>query len=266
METTECKVFYARNMTELFYHVKTIADLKIVGGCTDIERLPERSLSALLVPDLRQIILHERFIEFGAGTTLAEAEALGDRRLPAVLHQALKTIANPFVRNTATIGGNIFAGGVKHTLYAPLTALDASLEFKSQNETKTVLLRNFTRIPEKHVLTKIRVPLNDWDVALFYRLGHENYIKEDSASFAFLAGTEKSVVAHIRIALGGAVTFRCMELENRMIGLRLPLPKANIVSYLETAAASFDAHAKAPAPFLRRQFMNLVRHSLEQLM
>ena len=40
MEKTERKVFYARNMTELFYHVKTIADLKIVGGCTDIKTLP----------------------------------------------------------------------------------------------------------------------------------------------------------------------------------------------------------------------------------
>ena len=266
MEKTERKVFYARNMTELFYHVKTIADLKIVGGCTDIKTLPERSLSALLIPDLRQIALHERYIEFGAGTTLSEMEALGERRLPAVLYQALKSVANPFVRNMATIGGNILADGVKRTLYAPLTALDASLEFKSQNETKTILLQNFTNIPDKHVLTKVRVPLNDWDIALFYRLGHENCIQDDSASFVFLAGTEKSVITNIRIALGGALSFRCMELENRILGLRLPLPKSNIAAYLGTANASFTSRAPLDIPFLRRQFINLVRRSLEQLM
>ena len=53
MKKTERKVFYARNMTELFYHIKTIADLKIVGGCTDIKTVPAYSLSALLVPELR---------------------------------------------------------------------------------------------------------------------------------------------------------------------------------------------------------------------
>lgn len=266
MKKTERKVFYARNMTELFYHIKTIADLKIVGGCTDIKTVPAYSLSALLVPELRQITLHERSIEFGAGATLAEIEALGKRRLPASLYQAIGSIANPFVRNMATIGGNILADGIKHTLFAPLAALDASLELKSQNETKMILLRNFTRIPERHVLTKIRIPLDDWDIALFYRLGHENYIEEDSASFTFLAGTEKSAITNIRIAIGGAVSFRCLDLENRILGLRLPLPKANLNDYLETANRLFADHAQKDIPFLRRQFINLVRHSLEQLM
>lgn len=264
MKKTEHKIFYARNIQELFYHTKTITGLQIVGGCTDIGKLPEKSISSLLIPDLRQITRHERYLELGSGTTLAEAEELGEHHLPKVLYHALKATANPFVRNIATIGGNILADGIKHTLYAPLMALDSALEFQSQAETKIIPLQNFITIPEKYVLTKIRIPVNDWDISIFNRLGHGIYIKEDSASFAFLAGTEKSVITNIGIALGGKISFRCLELENRMLGTKLPLQKENMLSYMETAELSFDSHSRQDG-MLKQQFMNLISHSLDQL-
>lgn len=46
MKKTEHKIFYARNIQELFYHIKTITGLQIVGGCTDIGKLPEKSISS----------------------------------------------------------------------------------------------------------------------------------------------------------------------------------------------------------------------------
>ncbi|MDE5899440.1 MAG: FAD binding domain-containing protein, partial [Treponemataceae bacterium] len=206
MQEPERSVFFARNLSELFYHMKTIAGLHIVGGCTRIRRLPEKSISTRTIPEMQQIVKHERYIEFGPGVALAEIEAVGERHLPKVLYEAVRGIANPFVRNIATIGGNICAeteladaSGTplrqKLTLYAPLLALDARLELRSFTKTVSLPLQNFTRIPDGHILTNIRVPLNDWDVAVFRRFGPENKITRNSAAFTFLASTEKSTIS-----------------------------------------------------------------------
>ena len=267
MKADEKSVFYARNLSELFYHIKTISTLKIVGGCTNLCTMPEKTVSTLLIPELRTIEKYERYIEFGPGTTLSEIEELGERHLPPMLYQAVSSIANAFVRNLATVGGNILADGPKHTLYAPLLALGAVLEIRSPTETKNIPLHGFTAVPPKHALTNIRVPLNSWDVSIFHRLGTNGMLGDDSASFAFLVDTEKGVITKLRIALGGMVTFRCAELENKLLGTRLPLHESNIEIYISEAAASFDAHAqgKPPHSLLRRRFINLVRSAFDQL-
>ena len=167
----ETNIFYARNLNELFYQMKTIANLKIVGSCTAIKEMPEKMISTTLIHEFNHIEKHERYIEFGPSTTISEILALGERHLPKILIEAMKSIANPFVRNIATIGGNILDSENKNTLYAVLLALDSTLEFKSPNEIKYIKLQNFTEIPEKFVLTNIRVPLNDWDLEIFRRVG-----------------------------------------------------------------------------------------------
>lgn len=267
MSDKDCNVFYARNLNELFYHLKTIAGLKIVGGCTSISKMPQKAISTIQIVELKQINKHERFIEFGPGTYLNDILALGERNLPKILVEAIKSISNPFIRNIATLGGNIMNQDFKHTLYAPLLALDSSLEFKSPQETTYVSMLNFKKIPEGSVLTKIRIPLNDWDISIFSRLGPEHNINENTAHFAFLVETDKSVINNFKIAFAGKVAFRTQELENRMLGLRLPLNTKDIASYVHEAAQIFDKAYEETEypPVLRQQFLNLIRYSFEQL-
>ena len=40
MNETERKVFFARNIQELFYQKKTISALQVIGACTHLEHLP----------------------------------------------------------------------------------------------------------------------------------------------------------------------------------------------------------------------------------
>lgn len=267
MQNKESNIFYARNLAELFYQMKTIANLTITGSCTARKELPEKMISTTLIQEFNHIGKHERYIEFGPATTLAEIQALGERNLPSILLEAIETVATPFVRNIATIGGNIMDPDNKNTLYAPLLALESVLEFKSPTDVKYISLQNFTEIPAGHVLTNIRVPLNDWDVCIFKRLGPENRITENSASFSFLTDSEKSIITSIKIAFSGKITFRCVNLENRMLGLRLPLKSKEIEGYLEEAEQEFlkAAENKEYNPILLRQFLNLARYSFEQL-
>lgn len=267
MNETERKVFFARNIQELFYQKKTISALQVIGACTHLEHLPEKSISTTLIPELRQIHKHERFIEFGPGVTLAEIMALGERHIPSILYQAVCGIANPFVRNIATIGGNICAGPQRLSLFAPLLALDTLLELRSPSETSYISLQNFKSIPKDFVLTNIRIPLNDWDVSIYNRLGPSNKITENSAGFAFLADSEKNIITNIRIAFSGPITFRCIAIENKLLGLRLPLNEKMTAQYSEEAVAVFDetAEKKSYPPILRQQFQNLIRYAFEQL-
>ena len=261
--------FYARNLADVFYQLKTIQDLTIVGGCTGLagRELPDKSLSVRDIPELRTIEKRERYIDFGSGVTLSQIEELGRANLPATLHNALVTIANPLVRNIATIGGNICGRDFYNTLYAPLLALDARLEFQNGEDAVFQTISRFERIPDGTLLSKIRLPTEEWEVAVFRRLGPPNMINELSASFVFLANSQKNQISDLRIAMAGCFRFRDIDLENKLIGAHLPLSETAISTFLLDAEEIFGraTRDKNPKPILRKQFWDLVKYSLEQL-
>ena len=248
-------VYYANNLEEVFYQLKTVAGLQLVGGCTGHDELADNFLSVRNLPELSKLEKHERFFDFGPAITLSELEEVGRNNLPVVLYDAIKSIANPQVRNIATLGGNICTKKSKMTLYAPLLALDTRLELQHGTETIYIPLTKFTEIPPEYLLTKIRVPLEEWEVTVFRRLGPSHHINERSASFVFLTNTQNSQISSIRIAFA--------------LGSHLPIPEKSINEMVEEAGRQFDEAAekakKEPLPILRDQFLNLVKFSLEQL-
>lgn len=264
-------VFFAKNLNELLYYVKTVQGLKIVGGCTQIDELPDKSISTFGIKELSQINLHERYIEIGPATTIAELIDFGEKHIPSLLYKALKTIATPNIRNMATIAGNIFAQNRKHTLFAPLLALDAKLEFKNQTETRNVSMINFSgvqSIPSGFVLSKIIIPVNYYDICVFRRVGPENSVNENSASFAFLASLEKNSLLNVKIAFAGPFIFRSTkEFENSLIGHRLPLTQKDINEIEQMISLEFTKASKDQmiSDVLKQQFFNLCRYSFEQL-
>ena len=163
-------ILYAKNAAELIKILNNNPGTKVVGGCNRIESLPEKFISTHGIKDLSHISRHERYIDVGPGTTLSELLAIGQTHLPPILYEALNCIANPIIRNTATIGGNICSENHKLTLFAPLMALDAKLEFKNQTETHTENIRNFKAVPEGFILSNIRIPLVDAEISIFLRV------------------------------------------------------------------------------------------------
>lgn len=263
----EKKIYFAKNINELLYHVSNVKDLTIVGGCTRIEEIPVSSISTRNIKELAQISRHERYIDVGPATTLSDLLAIGQTHLPPILWEALNCIANPNIRNMATIGGNIMAPGQRLTLYAPLMALDAKLEFRNNNDTITENIRSFKEIPQGYVLTNIRIPLVDADLSIFRRIGSEHSITEQSASFAFLASTEKNSLVNVRLAFAGPFTFQSKDFENALIGRRLPLTQKDITQIQEIVAGEFQKAAldQMISDVVRQQFFNLTRYCFEQL-
>ena len=96
-------ILFAKNLSELFFQLKNNKELSVVGGSTELDELPEKSISVYGIPDLSRITRHERFLEIGPGATLAQILSIGQTHLPAVLYEAILSIANPIVSHTNTI-------------------------------------------------------------------------------------------------------------------------------------------------------------------
>ncbi len=260
--------FYAKNLDDVLYQRNTIPDLKIVGGCTSFagKELPQKVLTIRDIPELKNIIKHERYITFGAGVTLSEIEDLGKANLPATLYDAIITISKPNIRNIATLGGNICQKRPMGSLFASLLALDAKLDFQVEDEVMSTLITRLNSIPDRSLLTKIRIPLEEWELAIFRRVGPNNKLTSLSASFVFLANSQKNQISNLRIAWTGTFSFRDMELENKLIGAHLPLSQTTISTFLLEAEGAFNAALPSNShPIFKKQFWNLVKYSLEQL-
>ena len=260
-------LLYAKNIHELLFQIQNNPGIQVVGSCTRLGELPDKAISTFGIQELSQIIRHERYIEVGPGTTLSAILQIGQNHLPQVLYEALQTVANPIIRNTATIGGNICEQNHKLTLFAPLLALDTKLEFKSQTETRTETLQTIKEVPKNFILANIKIPLVDADISIFRRIGPENKITQQSASFAFMANTEKNSLVSLRLAFAGPFIFRSKNLESNIAGRRLPLSQKDIAEIQEMVKQEFKSAAtdQMISNVLTQQFLNLTQYSFEQL-
>lgn len=264
----------ARTLSDVFYHLKNVNELQIRGGGTGKFPFAEKVLAISSIPELSTIEKKERFIEFGSAVTLSRILDVGRTNMSPVLYDAIKTIASESVRNIATIGGNICSGSEengtqKSTLWGPLLALGAVLEFrKKPNDSKMIPFSQFKKVPEGYLLTKVRVPQNESEVAIFKRVGPSRRITEDSASFVFLADMENDSIASIKIILAGSIVFHPVEIENQILYTKLPLTRDFIEKKVAEAESAYDIKfsGQKSKRLLKAQFLNMLRYSFEQLM
>lgn len=267
MATDKHSIFTAKTINDILYQLKTINNLKIIGGATYINELPEKCLSIRNVPELQTIDKHERFIDFGPAVTFNKILHLGTNVIPSIVYDSILSMSNHAIRNMATIGGNIMAKDTRLSLVAPLTVLDATLKFKNQKNTEVVPITKINSVPEDSVLTDIRIPIDEWNVEIFKRLGPSYKITDNSASFCFLARTEKNLLINLKLCFSGPFIFQSKELESKFLGTRLPLSQSIIHDFITIASEEFDEMAKDIQydPILKQQFLNLIAHSLHEL-
>ncbi|MBO7123356.1 MAG: FAD binding domain-containing protein [Treponema sp.] len=268
-------LFLAKNVSEILYQIKNVSGLEIVGGCTSISDLPEKALSVRDVAELKMINHHERYIDFGPAVTLNQILELDKERVPQILSEAAKSVANHFVRNMATLGGNICGSvknpkAIKRSLYAPLLALGASLKFRNtENQMSvTVPFSKFTSVQPKQLLVNIHIPAEDWDVSVYRRSGPTAKLTEDSSAFCFLARTDQGVLSTVKIVFSGSIVFQDSELESKLLGVKLPLNQKAIQDYLAAAQTAFEKSFEPTTPNIARlkeEFLNFTRYSLNQL-
>jgi hypothetical protein len=85
--------------------------------------------------------------------------------------------------------------------------------------------------------------------------------------------TEKGILSDLRIAFSRETAYRSRELENRLIGMRLPLSQKIIYSLLDEMAeriaeSAIDApeHSLIDTPGADKQFLTLLEAAMGELM
>lgn len=117
--------------------------------------------------ELRGITLEEGYLLVGGGVTIAELldSPLIDQYAP-LLREAAAGLANPLVRNRATLGGNLVDASPAADTAPPLLALDAEVELVSEQGSRRVPTEDFfvdvrRTIREPHeLLASVRCPLS----------------------------------------------------------------------------------------------------------
>ncbi|MBQ2601362.1 MAG: FAD binding domain-containing protein [Treponema sp.] len=296
------KIIFPTSMQKLFSAMEAAEDFSISAGGTyeamnddsvDIQisgldfAPPKKAtvISLKKIPELMAIEKHERYIEIGAAASLNSV--MKNQRVPKILRDAISEIASHSMRNVSTIGGNICIPDHRGSTWSALLALDAKFEIsypKDHKEIrKIVKAYEFKNLGRMEILTKIRIPITNWNFSIYRRLGQSDFLSGKSAGFSFLAETEREHIYNIRISFSGngelsqhdeIFRHNKKSLHKRvkygfssdLIGQKVPLPEKIISTCITNAGKIFSEKCNRDAdPMLEQQFKTLLRTSLEML-
>ena len=141
------------------------------------------------------------------------------------------TFGYPGVRNLATLGGNISLRTCRGDCLPALSVIETQLELRTAGSTRWVRVgeffdaRNLPDLRPGEILTRIRIPLEEWDFALTRKVQGGSGLRT-SLSFAGVARFPKGAIEALHFCIGGLLTpvFRLPVLEERLEGVNLPIP------------------------------------------
>ncbi len=264
-------------MGDALSNLKRHPDAVLVAGGTtffgdeSFPPLPDRStiLSLHGIRDLSAISRTDRYVEVGAMTPLSDLLSLKEGFIPEALRKTLKGIGNFAVRNLATIGGNLLAGGGFGDSFPVLASMDALAEFRQATSSRWMNLNRLIseegaiQIPSGELLTRMRIPLTEWNINVVQKFGSRRRGSDGGALFVFLARTDKRVLSDFRTFFLCDRALRNRPAETALAGRKLPLSSRDIELTLNAYASSCRL-AELPEPQSSR-FLSLVRKSLTVL-
>jgi CO/xanthine dehydrogenase FAD-binding subunit len=206
---------------------------KYVAGGTDvIVRVKQRTIEPDALISLRGIhglsgIARNRGLSLGSMTLLRDMErdrTLG-RDYPALV-QAVRVLANPQIRNVATVGGNLGNSAPSADCAPPLMVLEAVLVAKGPGGEREIPMEDFFTGPGLNcldgveILTEIRIPEKEAHTGMaFLKIGR---VRQDIAvaNAAALLVLEKEVCRKCRLAVGAVapVPLRLRQVERAVEG------------------------------------------------
>jgi CO/xanthine dehydrogenase FAD-binding subunit len=215
---------YAGGTVFLWKQSNTIIDLPPVIIC--LENMEE----------LQNITRTEHYLEIGSMVKLNKIIKLG-KIVPEILCDCLENIGGVQLRNVATIGGNICCTTRLLDISATLVALDAQYEFRSAQNSRWVSASRFhseeenNALEKKEILTRIRLPLHQWDYSIYKKFFSEDM--HNHKTVTFLAKAQKNILSDIKVICKGDTIVRNKNAEGILIGCHLPLHRKTAADFVE---------------------------------
>jgi len=238
------QVFFPSGFQELFSIWSRFPDAAACAGGTGFintqgQRVPiinPNIISLDKMEDLRKISRTERYLEIGALVKLNQIINLG-KIVPEALTRCLLCIADPQVRNQASIGGNICFPFHKLDVSAPMVALDAQYELRTAQAARWISAARFSSMPgpsalaDQELLTRIRVPLEPWAFTGYRKFNALD--GEGRGAILFIMRNEKNILTNIRVVYSGKTILREKNSETMFLGKRLPVSRKDADAFAE---------------------------------
>lgn len=165
-------VFRPQSLQEACSLLEEHEEALVYGGGTALQILLKQGIlvgSSFIdisgIPGLAEISFTDDFLRVGPMVTLRRMERSEEiRELFSLASSAYAKVANPRVRNTATVGGNIAHGDYRLDPPVALLVLGASVELTSRNSIRKVPLEEFfvdfqvTDISAGEIVTAVEIP------------------------------------------------------------------------------------------------------------
>ncbi len=268
-----------RNLTDaLDALAQNNASIRPLAGGTDMivdirakRATPDVLVSLQNVSELRGIKRENGTLKIGAATTIAEFLKHPELTKFDALRQAAYVFANPMIRNTATIGGNIGSASPAGDMLPPLLALNAQIELVSKNETRSMPIADFFLGPRKtarradELLSNIQFPTSNFQSA-FYKLGLRQADAISLISVAVWMQRDGEKIRDVRIALGAVAPrpMRAIRAEEILRGEIFDETNLKESARLASEECSPIDDLRASANYRRRMIAVYVRRMLAQ--
>ncbi|MDR1866825.1 MAG: FAD binding domain-containing protein [Treponema sp.] len=236
-------IFSPNTFPNLFNFWNRFPEAVIIAGATELlhfqaKRIPEFPETILLLDrmeELQKIDRTERFLELGAMVSLSRIASLG-KIVPTVLLQCINEVADIYIQNLATIGGNIACNG---DLIAPLVALGASYEIRSGTipprripASRFLSIKN--ELKSQELISRVLIPFEQWDYAQFRKF-HDPTPDHPSVLALLLARVERDILTDLRVAVSGtSFSFYHDREKCILVSERLPIKKRDIRAFMES--------------------------------
>lgn len=252
----------------------------IAGGTDILVRLkqgavgPECLVSLRRLSELKGISLEDRTLRIGGITTFREliGSDLVQRELP-VLAEASKVLANPQVRNVATLSGNLCNAAPSADSAPPLMVLETTLLLVGEKGERRVPIGEFfigpgqTLKAHEEILKEVSVKLpSDGEQVYFMKFGRTS---QDIAivNGAICMALEKDEVKSVRIALGAVAPtpIRLIRVEERLLGNRLSKALLDEVQGLAEKEVSPISDVRASMEYRRHLSGVMVKRLIQKV-
>ncbi|MCL2214227.1 MAG: FAD binding domain-containing protein [Treponema sp.] len=264
------------NYQELFLALNRFPDAVIYAGGThligrqenNILNLPPILLCLDRLTELHRITRTEHYLEIGSMVNLNKIINLG-KTVPKAFRICLENIAGFQVRNIATIGGNISCRPYLLDIPAPLAAFDAQYELRSSPNTSRWVSAfrfhssaEYKTIGNQEIITRIRLPLHQWDYSVYKKLYSDTY--SNSGILVFLAKTGKNILSEIKIIIKSGALIRNKEGEDILNGKNLPLNRKTADDFIENWK---DFFKKLPeeSEYFKYALLNIIKENVYNL-
>ena len=194
------------------------------------------------IEELKHFLRNDRFAEFGSMVSLSKIESVGALLLPKILIQALESTATPLIRDSITIGGSICTPSFRTSIASALMLLDSTAEIrypKKRIHTKWFpMSRVFDKngklsLPQNALMTKIRIPIQQFDYQYFRSVGSPLTDASSSVSLAAVAKMEQNSISSGKLIITFPDKGFCQsrDIDNIFSSLQFPCSESHISSF-----------------------------------